>query len=278
MPWSARSGCPMCLRPAVRILLLMLATWQSAYGDTLRIASTGGATELMRRVGEAFARLEGAKVDVLPGYGSDGAIRALAAGAVDVAVSARPLQNEEAAAGLMAIPLARTPLVFVTSHHAPTGLRVIDLADLFAREAPVWPDGTRLRVILRTRGDTDTLLVGQAFPQMREALAMARQRPDVPVAATDQDNFDLALRIPGSLTSAGLAQIVAEKPNLRVVPLDGVTPTVESLGSRQYPHEKRFFLVRSADPAPAVERLAEFLRSPAGRGLLRENASLPFGF
>jgi phosphate transport system substrate-binding protein len=128
---------------------------------------------------------------------------------------------------------------------------------------------------LRSRLDGDTKILEERFAGMREGFAAARLRPDVPVAATDQDNAELAERLSGSFVQAGLSQMIAEKRNLRLVPIDGVEPTLANLESGKYPHEKLFYFVYQATKSAAVDRLLDFLRSAEGRKILREAGSLP---
>ena len=80
-----------------------------------------------------------------------------------------------------------------------------------------------MRVILRPRSESDTALMGELFPGLAPAMAKARQRPDIPVAATDQDNADMAEQTPGSLVGSTLTQLELEERNLRLVPIDGVS-------------------------------------------------------
>ena len=132
-----------------------------------------------------------------------------------------------------------------------------------------------MHLILRTKFDGDTILLEQRFDGMREAIAVARTRPEFPIAPTDQDSANLAERLPGSFVQAGLSQIVTEKRNLRFVPIDGVEPSLANLESGKYPYEKDFFLVYSAKTKPIAERLARICCDPQkGRSILRETGNL----
>src|ERR1039458_1297365 len=77
-----------------------LAAGPSAAQDTLRIGGTGSAIGMLQQVGDEFTAATGGKVEIIASLGSTGAIRALADGVIDIAVSARPLKADEAAAGL----------------------------------------------------------------------------------------------------------------------------------------------------------------------------------
>lgn len=245
-----------------------------ALAQSLRLAGTGGAMPMMQRVATAYAAAGGPQIEIISGIGSAGAIQAIADGAIDLAVSARELRAEEVALGLTEVPLARTPLVFVTSRTDPPSLSSADLAAIFSAVKPLWPDGTPASIILRNASYVDSQLVENGFPGMKEALAAARQRPEVPVAPTDEENVALAEQLPGSLVQAGLSQVITEKRNLRLVTLDGIEPTLANLENGTYPHEKRFYLVYAERTGAAARALLGFVLSEAGKGVLRGSGSL----
>lgn len=252
-----------------------LLAGHGASAETLQLAGTGGATAMMEHIAAGFAVSTGIKIEVIPGLGSKGAIGAAADGAVDLAVSARPLYPNEVALGLTAIPFARTALVFVTSHRKPNSLNSTELTEIFKGINPKWADGSPIRLILRTKLDGDTIILGDRFAGMREAMEEAWSRPELPVAATDQDSATLAERLPGSFVQGGLSQMISENRDLRFVPIDGVEPSLENLENGKYPYGKDFYIVFSAKTKAMAERLLEFVRSAKGRSILRESGNLP---
>lgn len=241
----------------------------------VQLGGTGGAMGMVERVVAAYAAAGGPEIEVIHSLGSSGAINAVADGAIDLAISARPLRPAESERGLTAVALGRTPLVLATSRQVPPGLSSADIPDIFASLDPEWPDGAALRIVLRPPSDTDAVLVADYFPGLEQAMEAARQRPEIPVAATDQDNATLAEELPGSLVYAGLCQLLMERRNLRTVAIDGVEPTLENLESGAYPYEKQFYLVYAAAEAEAAQALLGFLRSPDGEAVLREAGCLP---
>ena len=112
--------------------------------------------------------------------------------------------------------------------------------------------------------------MGELFPGLASALEVARRRPDVPVAATDQDNAELGEETPGSLIGSTLAQIVAEKRRLRVVALDGVEPTFENFQRGAYPYAKTLHFVLGAKINPLAQQFLAFLASPDGKQVLQQ--------
>ena len=252
--------------------LLMAAS--AATAATLRFGGTGSSLGMLHQVGGEYAAASGVAIEVVPSLGSSGALQALADGKLDIAVSARPLKPKEAAAGLRLVLVLRTPFVLATSHAQPQNLRAADLPRIFAAVRPLWPDGTPIRIILRPHGETDTTLLADLFPGMAQAIASARRRAEIPIAATDQDNVALAQRVPNALTGVTLTQLETEHVPLRVVAIDGITPTLASFESGAYRFTKKLYFVLGGKSAPTAERFISFLRSPQGVKALRAAAVL----
>jgi phosphate transport system substrate-binding protein len=257
------------------VLACPLPAGSGAAAETLRLSGTGGIVEAMRQVAPQFTAATGVEVEIVAGLGTSGAMRALADGAIDAVFAAREFTPDEARTPLVSDAFARTPLVFVTSHRKPNGLKSGDIAPIFAAENPKWEDGTPLKIILRTKVDADTMIVERTFAAMKEAFERARQRPEVPLAATDQDNVNIAQRLAGSFTFAGYGQIMAEKCDLRFVPVDGVAPSPATLADGTYPYEKMFYLVYAKDRSAGAEQFLQFLRSAETRAMLQAIGYLP---
>lgn len=257
------------------VLAFPLLAASAATAQTLRVGGTGSATEMLRQVGAEFTAATGVKIEVVLSLGSTGSIRALADGKLDMAVPARPLTAEESAAGLSQVAVLRTAYVLATSHLAPNGLKSSDLAGIFATGKATWADGMPIRIILRPRSDTDTALLGELFAGMGEAIETARRRAEVPTAATDHDNVALAESTQGSLTGTTATQLKTENRNLRVVPLDGVEPTLANFESGAYRFAKKLYVTLPRSSRAEVRQFVDFLRSPQGMKALRETETLP---
>ena len=259
------------------LLAFPLLAGNGATAATLRVAGSGGFLEAIQKIAPPFAAATGSQLQVIGGLGTAGAMRALSDGVIDAVFAAREPKPGEAKVKLVSRAFTRTPMVFVTSHAKPNGLRSSDLPEMFSAQNPKWQDGSPLRIVLRTRVDADTVLVGRAVPGLAEAIEKARLRTDVPVAATDQDNVNIAQRLAGSLTIAGYGQIVAEKCDLRMVAIDGVAPSLETLSNGTYRFEKPFYLVFAADRSAGAEQLLQFLNSAEARKILLAIGYLPVG-
>jgi phosphate transport system substrate-binding protein len=256
------------------VAAMLLSAGEVARANTLRMGGVGAATMLLPGLFEAFEGSRTVKLKVFPSLGSSGGLRALTEGVLDAAVSGRPLTEQERAAGLKPVLSIRTPFVLITSHPRPNGLRSSEIADIFKSLRPTWKDGSPIRIILRPRSDSDTTVLGGMFPGMAAAIETARQRPDIPIAATDQDNADLAERMAGSLSASTLTQIISERRALRVVTIDGIEPSLAALEGGSYPYTKTLDFVMSPRTSPQAGAFLAFLRSSAGQALLRSKGSV----
>ena len=199
-----------------------------------------------------FARAAGPQIVFQP---SDPDVQARAS--IDAWVAASGLPNIRAA-----IPLDAAADVWpITS---------ADVVGLYKSAKPLWPDGMPMLIVLRPADDSDNDVLAALFPGMAEAIAQLRQRRDLSVAATDQDNADMAERMNGSLVGATLAQIRAEKRNLRFVALDGIMPSLEAYLDGSYPHGKLLYLIAPATPGAEAKAFVDFLAGPAARSRLRD--------
>ena len=105
----------------------------------------------------------------------------------------------------------------------------------------------------------------------RDVLQQLRKRRDLSIAATDQDNADVAEKLKGSLISATLTQIMTEKRNLS-------SSRSTALPRRLENYRKRFLSLRQVvvrgravgQSARRPRRSSPSSPSPPARALLRK--------
>jgi phosphate transport system substrate-binding protein len=239
-------------------------------GTTLRIGGTGGALGTMRLAGEAFRKSgSGVDVTILPSLSTDGGIRAVLDGAIDLAVTARPLKPEEKARGAVERRYGRSAIVFIVhERQQASGFTQAQLADIYLGKTERWPDGTPLRMIMRPENGSETKSVMSLSPLMNRAVRAALERKGMLYALTDQETADKVEKIPGTIAPSVLALVLSENRRVRVLALDGVTPSVKSIADGSYPLLRDAWTVTGPSPSPAAKRFVEFLHSAAGKKLL----------
>lgn len=211
----------------------------------------------------------------MSGLGSSGGIAAVSEGALTLAVSSRPLRQNEKAKGLDGIPFIDTPFMFVTSNVANLTISNADVVAIHDGTLRKWPNNKGIKPILRPRSDTASALLIESFSGMQAAMDKLRQRPEVPVAATDQDNLQAAEEITASFTAMTLLQFLTERPRLHAIMLDGVQPSVENMQAGKYTLRTNMQLITSAQPSAVARRFIAFTRTPQAQQLIRENGGVP---
>ena len=258
---------------AVAVLAVLLVSGpRSAVAEIIRISGTGGAIGTMRILGEAFRKTNpGIRVEILPGMGSSGAVRAVLAGRLDIGLSGRMLKGEERAQDVTETKYARTPFAFVVNSNLKmTDLTLEGLAAIYAGKRD-WENGKRIRLVLRPQADSDIEVLKSMSPAMSAAVDIALRREGMIVATTEQDAVDAIESVPGAFGGTTLSLVSSERRALRILALDGVVPSVRTMADGSYPYSKTFFMVTKINPPASVRRFIDFVRSPAGAAILAKN-------
>jgi phosphate transport system substrate-binding protein len=256
------------MRHAALALACALAMSPSLAGPTIKTGGTGSALHVISALGDAFRQTRPeTDIIVLTGLGSSGAIKALGADVIDLALSARPLKPAERSPRFLEKEVARTPLVFAGIRVYP-GLTLEKVAAIYAGERQVWPDGSVLRLVLRPDHDTEAALLRAASPAVNGAVGKALARSGMHIALTDQDATNALATVPGAFGLTTLAMLVGGPQAIRAFPLDGITPDLDSLNEGSYRMFKPLYLVVRANAAEPVHAWMAFIESPRGAAIL----------
>ena len=261
------------------ILLLIAITItggppRPVYAETIiKIGGGGSALGTMKLVAESFEKSHpGIKVQILPSLGSQGGIKAALDGRIAVGLSSIPLREEERKRGAVEREYGKSPLIFITNKNTHvSSLSTSDLVEIYRGQRLTWPDGTRIRLVMRPESDIDTDILRQISPAMSEALKAALSRKGMIVAMTNQESDNLVETIPGSLGVSTLCQVISDRLSSKILSYNGVEPSVKTLADEKYPLVKVFYMVTPAKVEAPVQTFVDFAHSPAGRRILMEN-------
>lgn len=246
--------------------------------ETLTVGGTGSAAPLVEQFAQAYGRI---KPDVTvrltnPPMGSNGSIRALLAGAIDLAVPGKPLTDAEKAQGGQDWELGRTPfLVVTTKQPQPPGFTLDQLAAIYSGKVTTWADGSPIRLLLRSPTESDSLILRKLSPAMDAAVEAALARPGMLVAANDLDNLALLEKTPGVLGTTNLGLLQGQNRPLHALAINGAAPTLAALTQGTYPWFKSLYVARGSSLSPAAQGFLEFMRSAAGRDVLNRAGYAP---
>jgi phosphate transport system substrate-binding protein len=267
-------------RAAIYGSLALVATSHrvlSAEPVLLRIGGTGMALATMRQIGDAFmAAQPEVAVKVLPSLGTGGGLSAVAAAAIEFALSARALNEAERAKGLQSLAYARTPIAFVAHPNAGIGdIALTDVAQIFRGRLLAWPNGTPIRLIRREPSDADWSMLRALSPEMAEAVSVALERPGLLTPATDQENADALERLSGAFGAMSIGQLRSEARGVMPLSLDGEPPTVEAVAAGRYKLSRTLYIVWREPPSAEGARLLAFLSSALVHQLLDRLGHIP---
>lgn len=245
--------------------------------DVIRVGGAGTGLGVVKILGEAFEKTHpGTRIKIQPNLGSSGGIKALLNGALDVAISGRSLKPDELKNGAAALECATTPFIFIVNNGVnKTDVTVRELEMIYNGQMLNWPDGRRIRLILRPVGDTDSTLVKRISKGMEQAVNAANARPNMIMAVTDQETADTVAKTPGALGTSTLVQHETEKSPVKLLAFNGVRPSLDSLAKGSYPLSKPFYLVTTPKTPSAAVQFIQFVRSAKGREILTQYGAMP---
>lgn len=260
---------------AAILLFTSLASGNAYAQEPLKLGGTGAGLGTLKLLAEAYTRAGGAAAKITPSLGSSGSIKAVAAGALDLAITSRMPDKSDAEKGLVGYAFSTTPLVFAVS--ATSSLKEITLtqaAAIYAKPLAELSPGVLAVPILRPMSETDGKLVMKMSPQMEQAYRAAHERRGMRIATTDTENIEDIERIQGAIGVTTLAQIKSEGRRVRPLILDGVAPSAEALAKGQYIHNRALLLVTRKQASAATQAFLAFIQSDAGRQITGQNEQL----
>lgn len=253
-------------------LLPLLLAVLSASAEELRVGGTGSSQPIIQILFDEFRKQapEVALRQLSPPIGSGGALKALAAGRIDLGVIGRPLQPGESPGVGEHFQLADTPFVLATRDGKQAhGFTLEQLTKIYEGRVRNWHDGSPIRLILRPSFESDTRVLRGMSPTMDRAVVAAALRPGMVTGDNDFHTLTLIAATPGSLGPTTLGMLKTTDTRVSVIPINGVTPSLDNLKNGSYPWCKALTVVLPRQPGALAARFAAFLRSPTAARILQ---------
>jgi len=259
---------------AIIINLIILSPVPAA--EVLTIGGTGSALGTMKLLASAFEKIHpGTEVNVLKSLGSSGGIKAVAKGAIDIGLSSRLIREDERSEDLQVDKYSMSPLAIITNKDVNIqDISTEQLVSAFRGKTSTWPDGHRIRPIMRPATEIDIFIIKKISLEMRKAVEFAYSRKGLFTAVTDQECISTVERVPGAFGFSTLAQIISEKRRVNVLAFNGITPSVQSLSDFTYHLFRSYYLVINKRPSIKVRNFLNFIYSSEGRSILEKSGNL----
>ena len=261
------------------IALLLLAAALSTRADSLVIkgSDTLGA-KLVPQLAEEFkAQHPGTSFDIAA-EGSTTGFAALIDKTAAIGMASRPAKPEEiTTATSKGVNLKPTTVaydgiaVIVNSASAIKGLTRRQVEQIFTGEVTDWSavGGTPGKISTYTRNTSSG-----TYAEFKE-LAMKKRdyaRDSQKLAGNEQIASEVA-KNPAGVGYVGLAYTKAQ--GIKVVPIDGATPSKESVLGKNYPYARPTFFYTDGDPTGVAKDFVDFTISDAGQKIVEQVGFVP---
>lgn len=241
----------------------------------IKIGGTGSALGTMTQLARLYEKSHPEiSIRILPSLGSSAGIKATLDGGLDLGISSRPLTESERHQGATAEEYAQSPFVFITNLNiTKKNISIRELERMYANPNATWPDGSRIRLILRPEKEIDTKLLRGISPGMDKAMTAAMARPGMIMATTNQESTTALAMTPGAFACATLSEIISENRPVNVLSLNGVKPTLKAISDKSYPIAKSFYLVTTLKTTHEARKFASFIHSPEADMILMKTGN-----
>jgi phosphate transport system substrate-binding protein len=246
----------------------------AAAQDKVTLCGTGDSQELLRTIGTAFEKANPGTVVFVPeSVGSDGGVKAAAAGECDFGRVARPLKEQEKELGLSYRVVAFSPIVIVSDAAAGVdALSSKQLVQIFSGKIAAWTEvggkGGKIAVVNREAKDSSRGVLNQHIEGFKEIA-----NPVGVTAVKTPEAVELLAKTPNAIGYLPAAMTKGLK--LKIVKVNGVAPTAANVLQGSYAIAAPFGLVWKGELKPAASRFFQFLKSAEGKKIVIDYGTVP---
>ena len=243
-------------------------------GQVSGTVSTDGSTSMEKVIGflsEAYMEENSAvKVTYNP-TGSGSGIKAVQAGSCDIGLASRDLKSEEAT-DLNGTVVAIDGIAMIVNKENPVkDLTIEQIAALYKGEITNWSEVGGL--------DAPVVLIG------REAASGTRDGFESITDTEDACKYNQELTSTGDVVQTvssnpnaiGYASLASVKDTVKLISVEGVTPSTETIQNGSYKIQRNFVMVtkKNAELSPAAKSFFEFATSSAADEWIIEAGAVP---
>jgi len=235
------------------------------------IAGSGTNLPLTAKLAAAYKKTSGKIVEVPKSIGSDGAIKAVTDGTIQLGLISRPLKDEEKALGLRTIPYAALGIAFAVHPQVPDNdISFGDILAIHRGEKTSWSDGKRILVLIRGMHDSSNLIWFSTIPGIEKIIQEALETKRWQVMYHDADMAGALRTKEGSFGHTDMTEIVING-GIKALSINGIAPTAENMQNGKYPWVKTLSFIYKGELSESARSFVDFVRSSAGVAVIREN-------
>lgn len=228
----------------ITVALISCLAFAGGVKEDSRSVSTDGSTSMQKVIGALGEAYMNANPDVSFTYnptGSGAGIAAVKEGRCDIGLSSRSLKENEKAEGLVETVLAYDGIAMIINPLNPVvELTTEQIADIYTGTITNWKDvgGEDLDIVLIGREAGSGTRDG--FESITETKDKCAYRQEL---TSTGDVITTVSQNPGAVGYASLASV---KSSVKVLDIDGVTPTESTVKDGSYKLQRPFVMVTSS--------------------------------
>src|SRR5437660_12301472 len=267
------------MKTLLATVLAAVAGLTVARGDSLVIkgSDTLGA-KLVPQLAEQFKSQHSGTTFDIPAEGSATGFAAIIDKTAGIGMASRPAKPEDSANGkAKGVDLKETIVaydgiaVIVNTANSIKGLTKKQVEQIFTGEVTDWSafGGSGGKISVYTRNTSSG-----TYAEFKE-LAM-KKRDYAPDSQKLAGNEQIAAEVgknPNGVGYVGLAYTKAT--GIKVVPIDGATPSKESVLGKTYPYARPTFYYTNGDPTGLAKQFVDFTVSDAGQKIVEQVGFVP---
>ncbi|MBR5137003.1 MAG: phosphate ABC transporter substrate-binding protein [Clostridia bacterium] len=243
-------------------------------GGSTETVSTDGSTSMelvIGSLGEAFQNDTGISFTYNP-TGSGTGIQAVLEGRCDIGLSSRDLKDSEKAAGLTSTVLAYDGIAIILNPNNPiSDLSLETIAKIYKGEITNWSQigGQDLEIVLIGREASSGTREG--FESVTGTKDACQYRQEL------TSTGDVITTVSQNPAAIGYASVASIKATVKVVSVNGVLPSEETIKAGTYSVQRPFVLVTKADTAltESAQKFFDFITSSAARDIISASGVVP---
>ena len=240
------------------------------------IAGSGTNLPITNKLAAAYNKKNNSSIEIPKSIGSDGAIKAVQTGTLDLGLISRDLTAAEKATGLKEIPYARVGIVFATHPSTPdTDVSKEDIVKIHQGVKTTWSNGNKIVVLIRGKHDSSNVILFPLIPGLAEAIDESLHEKRWQVMYHDVDMSDALRNKAGAFGHTDTTDIKL-KPGIKALSVNGVAATPENIQSGTYPYSKELSFVYKEPLSERAKAFVIFATSDEGLGIITGNGGTPY--
>ena len=214
------------------------------------------------------------------GGGSGNGIAALINGTADFANASREMKDEEVqqakdnGVNPVETAVARDGIaVIVNPANSVTGLTLDQLGKIYRGEITNWKDvgGADEEIVLLSRDSSSG-----TYEYFKEAV-VGKDKNYAKSAKLLASNQAIVDETKGNPAAIGYVGVGYETPDIKVLEIDGVAASVETVSDNTYPISRQLYMYSNGDPVDAGKAFVDWILGSDGQKVVEDEGFVPIG-